>query len=231
MSIPPEQTSDRRGFLTKVAAGSAAIAASGVALNMMAPASAYAESATTFKSPPGEEWLDKITGKHRQFFDGVTVNDGFAFGYALNYLNANNSAYQLPDSSLTAVVGLRHFASTLAFTDAIWSKYKLGEFLKLTDPGTKQPLTRNMYYRPHDGELMLPEMSIDNLMKRGAIVTVCNVALSLFATMTSKGAGVTPEVAKQEWTAGVIPGVHIVPAGVLAVNRAQEKGCTYCSAG
>ena len=49
--------------------------------------------------------------------------------------------------------------------------------------------------------------------------------------LLSKNAGVTPEVAKAEWTANLLPGVTLVPSGVLAVNRAQEKGCTYCNGG
>ena len=178
-----------------------------------------------------EDWLSKINGTHKQFFDAVTINDGWALGYAVNFLNANNEAYKLADTSLTAVVGFRHFAAPLGLTDAIWSKYKLGEFFKLNDPGTKQPLTRNMYFHAHDGELLLPDMSIDRLMKRGAIFTVCNVAITVLSSLTAKNAGVTPEVAKKEWIAGVIPGAHVVPAGVLAVNRAQEKGCSYCYGG
>ena len=74
-------------------------------------------------------------------------------------------------------------------------------------------------------------MSIDRLQTRGAIFTVCNVALTVLASLTSKSAGVAPEVAKQAWIAGLIPGMTIVPSGVFAVNRAQEKGCTYCAAG
>ena len=35
----------------------------------------------------------------------------------------------------------------------------------------------------------------------------------------------------KDWVAGVIPGMQIVPSGVLAVNRAQEYKCTYCYAG
>jgi len=42
---------------------------------------------------------------------------------------------------------------------------------------------------------------------------------------------VDKDTAKKEWTAGVVPGVTILPSGVWGVNRAQEKGCTYCYAG
>ncbi len=36
---------------------------------------------------------------------------------------------------------------------------------------------------------------------------------------------------KKEWIAGILPGIQLVPSGVLAVNRGQEHGCTYCFAG
>ena len=39
------------------------------------------------------------------------------------------------------------------------------------------------------------------------------------------------ETVKQDWLAAVLPGVQVVPSGVLAVNGAQSKGCTYCFAG
>jgi intracellular sulfur oxidation DsrE/DsrF family protein len=234
MPTATPQPSDRRKFLTKLASGSAAVAAGGIAVNFMsstAQAEVFAPITPSASGAESDEWLDKITGKHRQFFDGVTVNDGFSLGFALNFLNSNNEASKIPDSALTAVVGLRHFAAPLAFSDVIWAKYKVGEFLKLADPGTKQPLARNMYFRAHAGELMLPDMSIDKLQARGVLFTVCNVALTVLSSLTAQSAGVTPEVAKQEWTAGLIPGMYIVPSGVWAVNRAQEKGCTYCAAG
>jgi hypothetical protein len=214
---------DRRAFLSTMATGSAALAASGLALGAIAP-TVYAQPEAAAQS---DDWLSKITGTHKQFFDAVTINDGWALGFALNFLNANNQAYKLPDSSLTAVIGLRHFAAPLGLTDAIWAKYKLGEFFKLNDPGTKQPLTRNMYFHPHDGEVLLPDMAIEHMMHRGTMFTICNVAITVLSSLTAKAAGVTPEVAKSEWVAGIIPGMHLVPAGVLAVNRAQEKGCTY----
>lgn len=83
-----------------------------------------------------------LRGKHKQFFDGMTINEGFALAFALDFLDAYNQAYKIPDRELCAVVGLRHMAVPMAFTDSIWAKYKLGEFFKLLDPATKQPLTR-----------------------------------------------------------------------------------------
>jgi len=34
-----------------------------------------------------------------------------------------------------------------------------------------------------------------------------------------------------DWAANLLPGYTIVPSGVVAVNGAQSKGCSYCYAG
>ena len=36
---------------------------------------------------------------------------------------------------------------------------------------------------------------------------------------------------KADWIANVLPGYTVVPSGVVAVNGAQSKGCSYCYAG
>jgi intracellular sulfur oxidation DsrE/DsrF family protein len=192
-------------------------------------AEAHASSAAG--ADPSEAWLSRINGKHREFIDAMTVNSGFPLAFAMNFLNSNNETYKLPDSSLSAVVGLRHFAIPIGFTDGIWARYKLGEFFQVNDPATKAPATRNFFYHPREGDLLFPGMAVDRLLPRGVQFTICNVALGVLSGMTAKNARVTPEEAKKEWTAGVIPGMVIVPSGVLAVNRAQEKGCTYCAGG
>ena len=229
MSMSANDPSNRRSFLTTLATGSAALAAGGVGLHLTAEqAQAAPPDAEVADS---EAWLGKITGKHRQFFDAYSVNGGFPLAFAMNFLNSNNEAYKLPDSSLSAVVGLRHFAIPLAFTDGIWARYKLGEFAQAMDPATKTPSVRNFYYHSHDGDVMFPGMAVEKLQARGVQFTVCNVALTVLSGMLSKNAGVSAENAKKEWVAGLIPGMVIVPSGVLAVNRAQEKGCTYCTGG
>jgi hypothetical protein len=47
----------------------------------------------------------------------------------------------------------------------------------------------------------------------------------------AKNAGVSKDAAKEEWTAKLVPGMILVPVGVMAVNLAQERGCSYCYGG
>ena len=66
---------------------------------------------------------------------------------------------------------------------------------------------------------------------RGVIMTACNMALTVLSGMVAPKAGASADEAKKEWTANLLPGVHLAPSGVYAVNRAQEAGCTYCNGG
>lgn len=216
----------RRGFLGSLAAGTLALTGAGLSAH-----SAFAEAVEPSEAVAADDWLLGIKGKHKQFFDAVGINDGFPFGYAMNFLDTIESTYKLTDKDITAVVGLRHFSIPLAFNNSIWAKYKLGAFFKVNDSATKAPALRNPYAYAKEGELMFPGMAFEKLQARGTIFTVCNVALTILSGLTAQAAGLPKEKAKDEWTAGMFKGVFIVPSGVLAVNRAQQSGCTYCFAG
>src|ERR1043166_582168 len=193
-------TTHRRGFLGRLAAGAVALTAFGP--NGVREAAGAVASP---EAPPADAdaWLAGIKGQHKQYFDATTVNEGFPFGFAMNYLNTMGETYKLTDKDLTAIVGLRHFSIPLAFNDAIWKKYKLGEFAKVTDPATKAPAIRNPYAFAKEGELLFPGMAFEKLAKRGVIFTVCNVALTVLGGMMTPAGG---DKAKTyaEWKAGLL---------------------------
>ena len=227
MLPPAEHPTDRRAFLGTLATGSAAIAMLGAGLPSTVSAATVDDHSVSEFS---DAWLGKLTGKHKQFFDATSTNQ-FALVFAMNFLNSYNETYKIPDSRLSAVVGLRHFAIGTALNDNIWARYRVAEFVQAMDPATKTPYMRNFLSHPHEGDMMFPSASVDKLVARGVQFTCCSVALGVVSGLLSKNAGVTPEVARAEWIAGLLPGVTLVPSGVMAVNRAQEKGCTYCSGG
>lgn len=227
MSNPGNYNMPRRNFIGCLAGGGAALALGGLAPSV---AAAAAQTSGAHSREWNEHWLARITGRHRQVFDTVSVNEE-VLGFGLTFLNTNNQAYDLADSDIGAVIVLRHTAIPMAFSDDIWHRYRLGEMFKVIDPRTKKPAVRNIFIKRRPDEMMFPGMALDLLQQRGAIVTCCSVALTVMSGMTAERAGVSKDAAKQEWTDGLIEGVTLVPSGVLAVNRAQEKGCTYCYAG
>lgn len=213
----------RREFLAQVGAGALALVGT--------PALLGAESLTV-APPMDEKWVDNLKGRYRQYFDAISVDSGFSLAYAMNWMDTMKAAYGVTDKDVNAVVGLRHFSIPIAYKDEIWAKYKLGEFAKVTDPKTKAPATRNIYFNSQSGDLMFPNMAVDKLQPRGVTFVVCNIAHSVLSGMMGQGAGMTAAAASAEWKAAMIPGFILVDSGVLAVHRAQEKGkCTYCFAG
>ncbi|MDH4070620.1 MAG: hypothetical protein OEV30_09355, partial [Ignavibacteria bacterium] len=112
-----------------------------------------------------------------------------------------------------------------------WEQYKLGEFFHIEDAKTKGPAVRNPYYMPAAGELLLPDMSIEELTKTGVLFGACDMALTVYSKFMGEGMGLDPEKIKADWVSNLLPGMQVVPSGVLAINRAQEAGCSYCFAG
>ncbi|MFN8572941.1 MAG: hypothetical protein U0132_12910 [Gemmatimonadaceae bacterium] len=215
----------RRGFLARLTGAIAAVAAG----SATTPRSAFAESPVV----ADDRWLQAIHGDHRQYFDAVSVAGGFPLVYALSWANTMKATYNLTNDQLCAVIGLRHMGIAPAFNDAIWEKYKLGQFFKVDDPKTKQPSTRNIFNSTAPGDLRFPGSDVGSQMKNGAVVVACNLATTVLSGIAANAAGLSmaPEAAYKEWAAGLVPGVMLVPSGVLAVHRAQAVGkCTYCAA-
>lgn len=223
-SLETAPSTQRRSFLGRLAAGAFAVAG-------IAAVEPRMVAAATISSEDTDEWLAAVKGTHRQFFDATSVNEGFPFAFAAVFMNTIGETYKASDRDINAVVGLRHAAIPLAFNNDVWSKYKLGEMLKIDDPATKAPAVRNPYAYAKEGELRIPGMAFEKLQARGVIFTCCNVALTALSSAAAQRVGLPVEGAKQDWLAGMFNGVHVVPSGVLAVNRAQKKGCTYCFAG
>ena len=233
----PHTRTGRREFLERMT-GAAAVLAVTPALTRIplgasaqAPGSSAALRRQGLESPGpwSDAWLDKLTGKHKQFFDTLDPGDGFALAFTMHFLNLNHQVYGLADSDLTAVVGLRHFAMPMALPDALWDRYRIGETMQIKDPATGGPATRNPFL--HADGAPVAGADIPSLMKRGVLFTVCNVALTTLSGSMAKNAGVSRAAAEEEWAAKLVPGTTLVPVGVMAVNLAQERGCSYCYGG
>ena len=216
----------RRGFLGTLAASTAA------GLVSLTPLSLEAATRTrcapeNAADPAFETWLNKITGKHKMLFDAPEVNSGMPVVWPRVWLNGNNENYGTKDTDNSAVIVLRHAAIPIAMQDAVWAKYKLGEMFNIKDGDAAA--TRNVFAKQMP--LPLPGTGTEQLLASGAQVGVCNVAMTIYSGVAAKKMGMDPAAVKAEWVAGLIPGVQVVPSGVLAVARAQEKGCSYCFAG
>lgn len=221
MQSSPNAT-HRRSFLGGIAASAGALF-----LGRWSNANAAVAPANE-NSVMADEWVGKIKGTYKQVFDVVGPTNVLAPAFALNFIEGTKEATNAPDSDITAVMVYRYFATGLILGDDVWAKYKLGEVLDVKDPRTSAPAVRNI---AREGPPGRTGAGFEQLMsKSGVIIVACNHALTVISRMAAPKASVTPEQAKADFLAGVIPGVHRSASGVYAVNRAQQAGATYCYA-
>ncbi len=228
--MDPFAPTARRGFLTRLAGAAAAVGIGGTL-----PRPLSAEPMRPLQSTK-DAWLDKMTGAHRCLFDFPQHGGGVPLIHMFNYLNTYATVYGTKPGEVNAI-GIFYFLGPtssipLAFNDAAWTKYKLGEYLNLEDPKTKAPAGRNMFYAPQPGDPVLfggqfAPASIANLQKMGATFLLCNNAFQEFVKQLSeKGMGSAADINK-DLLANSLPGVILVPAAVIAIEKAQQKGIAY----
>lgn len=178
-----------------------------------------------------DEWFDTVPGKHRTFIDCASVKSASAgMMYANNLYVANAKGYQLKESEVAVVVCLRHFATIFAFNDTIWGKYgqALSSAVDFVDPKTKQAPMKNLLDDP--GYAELPVATISAVVKRGTHFAVCDMATNMLVGVVANATKGVQEAIYQEFVRNLIPNSHLVAAGVVGVNRAQEYGYTLLTA-
>ncbi|NCI46552.1 hypothetical protein [Sediminibacterium soli] len=219
----------RRGFLTKVAG------ALGLSVLINPPSSMATASATANTDLAADDWVAQINGKHKMVFDVPKPHGIFAFAWPKVFL-LTNQATGTPEKETNSVVVLRHDGIPYAMEDGLWEKYRFGEFFGVDDHRTGKPATRNPMWQTKDGEFVIPgfgpvPISIGELQNSGVVFCVCDAALTVNAHTIAAKMKLDGAEVKKEFLSGILPGINLVPSGLWALGRAQEKGCGYCFAG
>lgn len=226
MNGNPQSKMARRKFLVGVGAGAGVLGATAI----HSPA-AMAQSAADAPWRPArhaqDEWYGKIPGVHRFVLDTAS-GDGFgwALQFAGNYYAANQEAYGLKDSDLAVIIVARHKSTSFGYNDSIWAKWgkQIAEQAEFVDPKTKEPPKINVY-GPAGETAQAGKM--EALVKKGVQFAVCSMSTRGIATRIAKANGLEVDAVVKEITSNLIPSARMVPAGVLAVNRAQEYGYSF----
>src|SRR2546423_1237230 len=71
------------------------------------------------------------------------------------------------------------------------------------------------------------DASISALQQRGAVFILCNNAFNVWMGLLAAGDAAKTADLRKEFEANVLPGVYLVPAMVVAINQAQQHGCSY----
>ena len=160
------------------------------------------------------------------FFDtthAAAVAD--AIWFAGNFYIANKSAYNLESADLAVIVCMRHGSTAFGYNDAIWAKYGalLSRQAEFTDPKTKEAPKVN-YYTPTGSTTPVRGRGLATVMKMGVQFAVCNQSTHGIAGMIANATNQKADDVYNEIAANLIDQARFVPAGIIAVNRAQEHG-------
>jgi intracellular sulfur oxidation DsrE/DsrF family protein len=221
----------RRSFLSRLGVGMTSLVGATAFAN---PAAAQSQNAGGARFQPArhaqDDWLDKIPGKHRFVFD-TTSPDAFGASllYSNNFLTANKDSYGLGDPDSAVVIIARHFSTPFAYNDSIWAKYgpAIGKLMNVNDPQTKEAPKINIY-NSAAAVATLPSFgtTLDTVLKRGVQFGVCQMATRFIAGQLASNGG-NADAIYNELAGNLIPNSRLVPAGIVAVNRAQEHGYTF----
>lgn len=228
MDKNPLPSSLRRSFLMRLNTGFASLAA------MAGAAMAQQKAVENARWEPArhdqDDWLGNNRAKHRVLFDSTSSESlADAAVYATNFYHANQSDYGLESSDLAVLVVLRHRSAQFGYNDAMWAKYgePLAARAKLVDPSTKEAPKVNLFNAAASGEGSLNHgVTLDSLAKFGVQFAVCRLSTRAYSNTIAKASGGKAEEVLAELSANLIPNARLVPAGIVAVNRAQERGYT-----
>jgi len=170
-----------------------------------------------------DDWLDQAPKKHRVVFDTWMADKfGEAVGFAGNWVRTNKEQYNLADGDLAVVIVARHGTAPFAFNEAIWTKYgKIFAANMSANDKTAHPNPTTNKYADR----------LASLSKQGMRLAICNLTTRAYVRMIAKETGAEEDAVRAELAANTIGGAHFVPAGIVAVTRAQERGYSVVSIG
>ena len=218
-------TSSRREFVTRV--GQLATAASLVSVLPSQTAQA-AHNAEDWDL----SWLDRLaTATDRAVFDWPALsdpNDSIVLQIAERYLDNCKSAYGSRRYDARVELNIRTQAVPVALNDATWQRFALGTESKVNDPTTGVPAVRNPFmYRGPELAPGIVSPSLADLLKRDAIVLVCDFALDHMSKRLATKAGRDAAEVHRELRSGFVPNAYAVPSGIFGLAKSQNAGCAY----
>ena len=175
----------------------------------------------------------------KQVIDVSAIGEGKFLGNARNSLNALHYGFGIPVDQIKIAVALHGPANMLNYDDYVWDKYQIGEWLKVTDPKTGKPATRNIFYPSRAGaalqytskdinsdDSLYQDGSIQGLQARGVQFMSCHTANEEQARVLVKLRNLDqdPEVIVKDMLAHTVPGVMVVAGMVAAIALLQTQG-------
>jgi len=198
----------------------------------MLAAAAPAAAATGASPVPGRYAFDRRRfatllakpAKHRQVIAWPKLEDGAGLHYAENALAAYTDGFGEGPGTLHVALVLYGSAIAALLPDGLWKTYSLETFLPKIGETVEKNGSRNPY-----AERVLA------LVTNGVTFFVCNNALhgiteALANNAEGHGAGTDELYAAFAEAIAPLPYAQTVPAGIAALNAAQEAHYTFFQA-
>ena len=182
----------------------------------------------------------------KQVYNVTQINEGGFLNSIKNSLNGLQFGFDVPKAQIKIVGALHGAANLMNYDDFIWNKYKIGEWLNVTDPVTGKAAERNIFYTaktapsaaafakdPSDRASIYQDASMQAIEARGVQFLSCHTATEEQARALVRRNKLTqsPEEVVQELLAHTMPNVLVVASMVAAIALLQAEGhYTYMSA-
>jgi len=218
----------RRSFLTATGLSAAGLAAPSQLGAQQAQGTANRREIPRYAQ---DAWFDSLPGKHRLFLDATEITEAAAaLGFAWNFLSTSQTGYNLKDADQAVIVCLRHNATEIAFSNALWQKYDALRTLKYKHPDTEKLVSGGNMFRPGSAnpKSLGDAFTVDGLARRGVHFAVCGLATRALASQIA-GRGAARDALEDimdELRVALPANAHLMASGILAAQRAGEYGYT-----
>lgn len=175
----------------------------------------------------------------KQLYDIVQIDDGKFLSNIKNSFNGLRFGFGIPERQIKIAAALHGPANLLNYDDYVWEKYRIGEWLKVTDPATGKPAVKNLFYNsksglkqespasnPDDQASLYQDTSMQALQSRGAQFLSCHTALEEQARVLVLHSKLSqsPEDVVKDMLAHTVPKVLVVASMVGAIALLQAEG-------
>lgn len=215
---------ERRSFLTRWNTGLVSLAALAGIAKAQQKAAAKANFAPALHDQ--DDWLER-PAKHRVVIDSTEPDGtGDALLWASNVFRTSQRDYGVENGDIALLVVLRHSSAAFGMSDAMWEKYgaQLAARGKIQDPKTHAAPNKNIYNAHGYNELSSMGNTLESVAKLGAQFAICSLSTRGNAGIIAKATGQDTDAVYAELTSHLIINARMVPAGVVTVIHAEERG-------
>jgi hypothetical protein len=185
------------------------------------------------------EGLTRLSRRIKQVVHAHEINGARFLNNAKNSLNGLRLGIGVSTDQIQIVLALNGPANMLNYSDYVWQKYRIGEWVKVNDPKTGEPAVRNLFYPskagaslnytsedPSSPDSSYQDATIQGLQARGVRFLSCHSSTeeAARALIKQNSLSAQPEEVVKDMQAHTLPGVLIVPSVAAALAVLQCEG-------